>query len=65
MGWFSSSKPEEKKPEVPQNPSQEQERPPFDANALPPRKKLPKSIQQTLENEEKMWEVLVEGEYVL
>lgn len=29
---------------------------------LPPRKKLPSKLQETLDNEEKMWEVLVEGE---
>lgn len=29
---------------------------------LPPRKKLPTKLQETLDSEEKMWEVLVEGE---
>ena len=32
---------------------------------LPPRKKLPQALQETLDNEEKMWEVLVDGKCVL
>ena len=35
-----------------------------DFSIPPPRKKLPKSIQDTLDNEEKLWETLYEGRCV-
>jgi len=35
-----------------------------DFSVPPPRKKLPKDIQATLDDEEKMWEVMYEGRYV-
>lgn len=35
-----------------------------DLSTLPARKKLPKELQDTLDNEEKMWEVMYEGRYV-
>ncbi|KAF2278866.1 uncharacterized protein EI97DRAFT_448678 [Westerdykella ornata] len=35
--------------------------PPPDFSVLPPRKKLPKALQETLDNEEKLWDVLYEG----
>lgn len=35
-----------------------------DFTVPPPRKKLPKSLQDTLDNEEKLWEVLYDGTYV-
>ncbi|KAF2748802.1 hypothetical protein M011DRAFT_441292 [Sporormia fimetaria CBS 119925] len=33
-----------------------------DFSSLPPRKKLPKYLQDTLDNEERLWEVLYEGQ---
>jgi hypothetical protein len=35
-----------------------------DFSTPPPRKQLPKEIQDTLNDEEKLWEVLYDGEYV-
>jgi fission process protein 1 len=35
-----------------------------DFSTPPPRKKLPKDIQATLDNDESMWELMYEGEYV-
>lgn len=35
-----------------------------DFSIPPPRKQLPKELQDTLNNEEKLWEVLYEGKYV-
>ena len=35
-----------------------------DFSVLPPRKRLPKELQDTLNDEEKLWEVLYEGKYV-
>jgi hypothetical protein len=35
-----------------------------DFSTPPPRKRLPKEIQDTLNDEEKLWEVLYDGEYV-
>lgn len=35
-----------------------------DFSVPPARKKLPKEIQDTLNNEEKLWEILYEGKYV-
>jgi hypothetical protein len=35
-----------------------------DPEALPPRKKLPKELQATLDSEEKLWDALYEGKYV-
>jgi fission process protein 1 len=35
-----------------------------DFSTLPPRKRLPKGIQDTLNDEEKLWEVLYDGTYV-
>lgn len=32
-----------------------------DFSVPPPRKKLPKELQQTLDSDEKMWEVMYEG----
>ena len=34
---------------------------PPDFSIPPPRKKLPKELQETLDSEEKMWEVMYEG----
>lgn len=39
-------------------------RPDFSKQPLP-RKKLPPSIQATLDDDEKLWEALYEGQYVL
>jgi hypothetical protein len=36
-----------------------------DFSIPPPRKQLPKELQDTLNDDEKMWEVLYDGEYVL
>ena len=36
-----------------------------DFSILPARKQLPKELQDTLNDDEKMWEVLYDGEYVL
>lgn len=36
-----------------------------DFSTPPQRKRLPKELQDTLDNEEKLWEVLYEGTYVL
>lgn len=36
-----------------------------DFSVPPPRKKLPKSIQDTLDNDEKLWETMYEGKSVL
>lgn len=33
-----------------------------DFSTLPPRKKLPKELQDTLNDEEKLWDVLYDGE---
>lgn len=35
-----------------------------DFSVPPPRKQLPKELQDTLNDEEKLWEVLYDGEYV-
>lgn len=35
-----------------------------DFSIPPPRKQLPKELQDTLNDEEKLWEVLYDGEYV-
>lgn len=35
-----------------------------DFSTPPPRKRLPKEIQNTLDDDEKLWEVLYEGKYV-
>jgi hypothetical protein len=35
-----------------------------DFSVPPPRKKLPKDMQATLDNEEKMWEIMYDGRYV-
>lgn len=35
-----------------------------DFSTPPPRKNLPKELQDTLNDEEKMWEVLYAGKYV-
>lgn len=35
-----------------------------DFTVPPPRKQLPKELQDTLDNEEKLWEVLYDGTYV-
>lgn len=35
-----------------------------DFSVPPPRKRLPKELQDTLNDEEKMWEILYEGKYV-
>jgi hypothetical protein len=35
-----------------------------DSLPLPAPKRLPKSIQDTLDSEEKLWEVMVDGKYV-
>lgn len=34
-----------------------------DFSVPPPRKKLPKSLQETLDSEEKMWDTMYEGRY--
>jgi hypothetical protein len=36
-----------------------------DFSIPPPRKQLPKELQDTLNDEEKLWEVLYDGEYVI
>jgi hypothetical protein len=43
-------------------PEREGTRPDF--SVPPPRKKLPKDIQATLDDEEKMWEIMYDGRYV-
>jgi hypothetical protein len=35
-----------------------------DFSVPPPRKKLPKDMQATLDNDEKMWEIMYDGRYV-
>lgn len=35
-----------------------------DISVLPPRKRLPKELQDTLNDEEKLWAVMYEGKYV-
>lgn len=35
-----------------------------DFSVPPPRKRLPKELQDTLNDEDKMWDVLYDGEYV-
>lgn len=35
-----------------------------DFSIPPPRKRLPKELQETLDNEEKLWTVLYDGTYV-
>ncbi len=42
----------------------ERKEPRPDFSVPPPRKKLPKELQDTIDNEEKLWEVLYEGKYV-
>jgi hypothetical protein len=36
----------------------------LDSTPLPPRKQLPKSLQSTLDSDEKLWDLLYEGKYV-
>jgi fission process protein 1 len=60
MRFFGRSK-DDKKPEVPVDEPREREGASSDLEILPPRKKLPKGLQETLDSEEKMWEVLVDG----
>lgn len=35
-----------------------------DFSTPPQRKKLPKELQDTLDNDEKMWEIMYDGRYV-
>lgn len=35
-----------------------------DFSTPPPRKKLPKDLQATLDDDEKLWDILYEGKYV-